>query len=125
MSDRLKPVTWIASSLKDLKSFPEDVQDEVGHALYRAQLGSKHLASKPLKGFAGAGVLEVVENYDGNTYRAVYTVRFSEAVYVLHCFQKKSKSGTATPKLDIDLIKARLKIAEEEHQRWQAKENKK
>lgn len=92
---------------------PEDVQDVFGYALHQAQEGDKHPQSRPLKGFAGAGVLEVVEDYDGDTYRAVYTVKFGTAIYALHCFQKKSTKGIATPKPDVDLIKARLKTAEE------------
>jgi phage-related protein len=112
---KIKPVEWIGSSLKDLKSMPEDVQDVFGKALFIAQLGSKDDAAKPLKGFGGAGVLEIVEDHDGDTYRAVYTVRFADVVYVLHVFQKKSKKGIATPKEEIDKIKARLKIAEEVH----------
>jgi phage-related protein len=102
----------------ELKSFPEDVRDDIGLALYRAQQGLKHAFAKPLQGFGGAGVLEVVADFDGDTYRAVYTVTFSEAVYVLHCFQKKSKSGSATPKHEVELIKGRLKMAEQEHQQW-------
>ncbi len=88
---------------------PDDVQDTFGYALHLAQAGSKHGQAKPLKGFGGAGVLEVVEDHQGDTYRAVYTVRYAQAVYVLHCFQKKSTHGIATPKPDIDLIEARLK----------------
>lgn len=88
---------------------PADVQDTFGYALHLAQVGGKHGRSKPLKGFGGAGVLEVVENYQGGTYRAVYTVRFPVAAYVLHCFQKKSTQGIATPKPDMDLIHARLR----------------
>lgn len=88
---------------------PEDVQDTFGYALHLAQAGSKHGQAKPLKGFGGAGVLEVVEDHQGDTYRAVYTVRYATAVYVLHCFQKKSTSGIATPKPDMELIRARLK----------------
>lgn len=114
----LKPVGWIASSLGDLKSFPEDVQDEIGHALLQAQRGKKHNRAKPLRGFGGASVLEIVESYDGDTYRAVYTVRFAEMIFVLHCFQKKSKSGIATPKQDIDLIRARFRQAEKEYKEW-------
>ena len=121
MADGLKPVVWIASSLKDLKSFPVETQGEFGFALFRAQEGKKHANAKPLKGFSGAGILEIVENHDGDTYRAVYTIRFAEMVYVLHCFQKKAKSGIATPKQDIDLIKSRLKEAEKEYQKWQTK----
>lgn len=124
MPEELKPVGWIASSLKDLKGFPDEAREEIGHALYEAQKGGKHVSAKPLKGFKGAGVLEVVEDHDGDTYRAVYTVRFAEVVYVLHCFQKKSKSGIATPKQDIDLINARLKTAEEKYAEWQKEKNK-
>jgi phage-related protein len=124
MPDELKPVGWIASSLKDLKDFPDEVMDEIGHALYEAQKGGKHVSAKPLKGYKGAGVLEVVEDHDGDTYRAVYTVRFAEVVYVLHCFQKKSKTGIATPKKDLDLINARLKTAEEKYAEWTKQNNK-
>lgn len=92
--------------------------DQFGYALFLAQQGDKSDSAKPLKGFGGAGVLELVENHEGDTYRAVYTVRFEDAVYVLHCFQKKSKSGIATPKQDIDLIKSRLKAVEEVRQQW-------
>ena len=91
---------------------PDEVQDEFGYALHLAQTGQKHERAKPLKGQGSAGVLEVVENLKGDTYRAVYTVRFSNAVYVLHCFQKKATKGIATPKPDIELIESRLKIAE-------------
>jgi phage-related protein len=121
MDESLKSVLWIASSRKDLKTFPEDVQDDVGIALYRAQQGKKHVATKPLQGFGGGGVLEVVANHDGDTYRAVYTVRYADMVFVLHCFQKKSTSGIATPKREMDLIRSRLKLAEEEYRQWQAK----
>jgi len=91
---------------------PEDVQDTFGYALHLAQVGKKHEQAKPLKGFGSAGVLEVVEDDAGSTYRAVYTVRIQNAVYVLHCFQKKSTSGIATPKPDLDLIRERLKAAQ-------------
>ncbi|WP_245748658.1 type II toxin-antitoxin system RelE/ParE family toxin [Vreelandella subterranea] len=91
---------------------PEEVKDVFGFALHLAQVGSKHSQSKPLKGFGSAGVIEVVEDYQGDTYRAVYTVRIQEAVYVLHCFQKKSSSGVSTPKPDIEKIRDRLKAAE-------------
>lgn len=110
-----KPVEWIASSLKDLKEMPEDVRRFFGVALFMAQAGGKHPDAKPLKGFSGAGVLEIVEDHDGDTYRAVYTVRFADVVYVLHVFQKKSKTGIATPQAEIEKIKARLKMAEELH----------
>jgi phage-related protein len=127
MNPLLKPVEWIASSLDDLKDFPEDVQQVMGYALYRAQCGDKHPDAKPLKGFKGSGVLEVVEDFDGDTYRAVYTVRFEGIVYVLHAFQKKSKHGIATPKQDVELIEARLKRAKEhyeEHYKQRLKEEK-
>lgn len=114
----MKPLEWIGSSRKDLREMPVEVQGEIGYALFVAQGGAKHLDAKPLKGFGGAGVLELVERFDGDTYRAVYTVKFEEAIYVLHCFQKKSKSGAATPKADIDLVKSRLNAAEEAHQQW-------
>jgi phage-related protein len=94
--------------------FPHDVQDHIGFALYQAQIGLKHRDVKPLAGL-GSGVLEVVSDFDTNTYRAVYAVRFRDAVYVLHAFQKKSKRGIATPKVEIDLVKRRLKAAEQHH----------
>lgn len=109
---REKPLYWIASSKRDLLALPEEVRRFFGHALHFAQIGDQHDTAKVLKGFGGAGVLEVVEDDVGGTYRAVYTVKFDEAVFVLHCFQKKSKSGIATPKEDIELIHARLKAAE-------------
>jgi phage-related protein len=110
-----KPVIWIGSSLDDLKEFPESVRQLVGYALFLAQVGSKHSNAKPLKGFGGAGVLEIIDNFEGDTYRAVYTVKLAGAIYVLHAFQKKSKQGIATPQQDINLIKERLKRAEEYH----------
>lgn len=110
-----KPVVWIGSSLEDLREFPKEVGAEIGYALYLAQTGSKHPDAKPLKGFRGTGVLEMVENFDGDTYRSVYTVKLAGVIYVLHAFQKKSKTGIATSKQDIDLIKERLKRAQEHH----------
>ena len=107
-----KPLYWVGSSKKDLLALPEEVVDVFGYALYRAQIGKKHEQAKPLKGFGSAGVLEVVEDWQGNTYRAVYTVRLACGVFVLHVFQKKAKSGVATPKADLDLVRARLKAAE-------------
>ena len=107
-----KPLEWVGSSYKDLMSLPEDVRRLFGFALSLAQAGDKHDSAKVLKGFGGAGVLEVLEDDIGGTYRAVYTVKFAQAVFVLHCFQKKSKRGIATPKEDMDIIHARLKIAE-------------
>mgnify|MGYP001803149090 FL=1 len=115
MSDVLKPVEWIGSSLNDLKEFPEEVQQVVGYALYLAQCGEKHENAKPLKGFKGAGMLEIVEDFDSNTYRAIYTVKLADVIYVLHAFQKKSKRGISTPKQDIELIEARFKRAKEYH----------
>jgi phage-related protein len=110
----MKPLRWIASSRDDLSALPSGARRQIGYALYFAQMGGKHPSAKPLKGFQSAGVLEVVEDHDGDTYRAAYTVRFAQAVYVLHVFQKKSKRGIATPRHDIELIKARLKMAFED-----------
>jgi len=107
-----KPLEWVASSKKDLLSMPPEVVDVFGYARHLAQRGGKHAQAKPLKGFGSAGVLEVVEDA-GNTYRAVYTVRFSNAARILHCFQKKSHKGIATPKQDLDLIHNRLKLAQQ------------
>ncbi|MGO9472153.1 MAG: type II toxin-antitoxin system RelE/ParE family toxin [Rhodomicrobium sp.] len=114
----MKPLGWIGSARDDLLAFPEDVVREMGYALFVAQLGGKHGSAKPLKGFGGAGVLEVVEDHEGDTYRAVYTVRFSEVVYVLHAFQKKSKHGIAMPPQEMDKIRSRLKRAGEEYEAW-------
>lgn len=111
---KIKSIVWIGSSRGDLKSFPAEVKDVMGYALYQAQVGLKAPTAKPLRGFGGASVLEIVEDHQTDTYRAVYTVKFSELLYVLHAFQKKSKKGIATPKLDIDLIKRRLRAAEED-----------
>ena len=107
-----KPLIWIGGSKKDLMALPTEVRKFFGHALDFAQRGGQHGAAKVLKGFGGAGVLEVVEDHISGTYRAVYTVKFEDAVFVLHCFQKKSKSGISTPKEDMDIIRARLKVAE-------------
>ena len=108
----VKPLYWIGSSRKDIKSLPEEVQDVFGYALYLAQVGKKHAEAKALQGFGSAGVLEVVEDWQGDAYRAVYTVRFTRAVFVLHVFKKKSTKGISTPKRDLDLIRERLKMAE-------------
>jgi phage-related protein len=105
-----KPVVWLADSLRVLKTFPSTVQDEIGYALYLAQRGERHVSSKPLKGL-GSGVLEIVSDHRGDTFRVVYTVRLANRVFVLHAFQKKSKHGIATPQSEIDLIKRRLKVA--------------
>ena len=108
-----KPLLWVGSSKKDLKQFPADVQDVFGHALDLAQSGKKHPDAKPLKGFGGAGILELIEDFNTNTYRAAYTVRFGSAIYVLHCFQKKSTTGIRTAQCDIDLIRMRLQAAQD------------
>lgn len=108
------PIDWIGSSKKDLLSFPEEVVKAMGFALGVAQLAGKHPHAKPWKG-EGGGVLEVVEDFDGDTYRAVYTVRFKDVIYVLHAFQKKSTKGIKTAKADIAMIKARLKLAQVDH----------
>lgn len=109
----LKPLHWVGTSKRDLQSLPAPVVDFFGYALYLAQTGKRHEQAKPLKGFGSAGVLEVVDDWDRSTYRAVYTVTFRAAVFVLHVFQKKSTHGTATPKADMDLIRERLKAAEQ------------
>jgi phage-related protein len=101
-----------------LSDFPEEVRRRVGGALWNAQLGLKAPYVKPLKGFGGAGVLEIVDDFDGDTYRAVYTVRFARMVYVLHAFQKKSKRGVATPRAELELIELRLKRAREDYEQW-------
>jgi len=113
--ETLKPVVWIRSTKDDLKKFPRTVQSHLGFALKVAQSGGKHPDAKPIKGFGGAGVIEIVEDYDRDTHRAVYTVNFAEAIYVLHAFQKKSKSGIATPRRDLHLIRERLRSAQELH----------
>lgn len=110
-----KPLYWLGDSLNCIRLFPETVKDVIGHGLHLAQIGEKHPHAKPLKGFTGAGTLEIISNNDGDTYRAVYTVNFSGVVYVLHTFQKKSTKGIATPKPHIDLIKKRLKQAEDHY----------
>jgi len=115
-----KPLFWIGSSHSDLKELPDEVRRVMGYALDYAQRGGKSPDAKPLQGFGSAGVLEIVEDYDGDAYRTVYTVRFAGAVYVLHVFQKKSRKGIATPKQEIDLVKTRLKRAEEHYKVWLA-----
>ncbi len=108
----MKPLIWVGSSRKDLREFPDPVQDQMGYALYVAQLGGKHRNAKALSGFGGAGVVEVVTDFRGDTFRAVYTLRYGGAVYVLHAFQKKSKTGRATPSREVELIRRRLRDAE-------------
>ena len=117
----VKNLIWVGSSRSDLKRFPAEVKDVMGYALYQAQLGLKALSAKPLHGFGGAGILEIVDDYHTDTYRAVYTVNFSELVYVLHAFQKKSKKGGATPKSDMELIKRRLHAAQEDYKERNAR----
>jgi len=106
-----KPLYWTGSTKKDLLALPDEVIDVFGFALFLAQTGRKHEQAKPLQGFGGAGVLEVVEDHMGDTYRAVYTVKFTEAVYVLHCFQKRSTHGIKMSKRDIELIRTRYRAA--------------
>jgi phage-related protein len=113
-----KRVVWVASSRRDLRRFPKAVRLVFGQALFDAQLGEKHPAAKPLRGFGGAGVLEIVEDEAGSTYRAIYTVRFAGVVYVLHAFQKKSKRGIKTPPQEIDKVRNRLKEAEKHYAEW-------
>ena len=120
----LKPAIWVGSSLKDLREFPEPVQDHMGYALFVAQRGGKHRAAKTLSGFAGAGVVEAIADFRGDTFRTVYTVRYSDAVYVLHAFQKKSKRGGETPRHELHLIDQRLREAERISKERTAKEKK-
>ena len=110
----VRPLLWVASSKRDYGGFPPRVQDTLGFELFLAQTGQHPPSAKPLKGL-GSGVVELIEDFDGDTYRTIYTVRFREAVYVLHAFKKKSKRGVATPKSDIDLVKRRLKDAESDY----------
>jgi phage-related protein len=112
---RRKPIRFVGSAQSDLRKFPKEVKIVVGAALTSAQLGGKHAAAKPMRGFHGSSVVEIVDDFDGDSYRAVYTVRFAEVVYVLHALQKKSKRGIETPKSDIDLIKLRLKMADADY----------
>ncbi|PLX95429.1 MAG: addiction module toxin RelE [Desulfuromonas sp.] len=113
MPHKEKEVIWLGSSLRELSAFPKEVKQTFGAAIYYAQLGGKHPQTKPMKGHKGAGVLEIVEDFDKETYRCIYTVRYGDRVYVLHAFQKKSKKGIATPQTDLDVVKARLKDVKE------------
>jgi phage-related protein len=110
-----KPLDWVGSSKKDFLGFPEEVKDEMGNALGLVQFGGKHPSAKPWKG-QGPGVFELVEDHHGNAYRAVYTVRFREVVYVLHAFQKKLPRGIRTAQVDVDLIERRLRIAQQDYE---------
>jgi phage-related protein len=114
-----KPVVWMGTSRADLRRFPREVRRDIGHALYAAQQGETDPAAKALQGFGGRSVLEIISDHRGGTWRAVYTVRFAEAVYVLHAFQKKSKTGIATPRKELELIRARLAAAERWHRERQ------
>jgi len=113
----MKKLEWIGSSKKDLLEFPKDIRKEMGHSLYIAQEGGKHKNAKPLKGFVGAKLLEIVSDDGNGTYRTMYTIEFEEVVYVLHAFQKKSKTGIKTSKQDIDLIEQRYKWAQQKYQK--------
>jgi len=115
----LKPVFWMGSTREDLRAFPEQVRRDIGQALYAAEQGGTDPAAKPLKGFGGASVMEIVDRYDTDTYRAVYTTRFAGTLYVLHVFQKKSTKGIATPQRDIELIKRRLAAAKKHFEEGQ------
>jgi phage-related protein len=117
-----KPITWVGSSKKDLLELDREVQRMIGHSLNLVQQGLKDDDSKPLKGFGGGSVLEIVKNDSDRTYRAVYTVRFKEAIYVLHVFQKKSKNGIKTSKQDMDLVERRLKDAQRIHNEIEEKQ---
>lgn len=117
-----KPLAWIGSSRKDYAEFPAAVRKSVGYALYLAQIGEKSPHAKPLAGFGGAGVLEIVESFDGDAYRAVYTLKFAGRVYALHVFQKKSRQGIATPRQEMNIVRARLTQAQAEHEAWLARE---
>jgi phage-related protein len=116
MSDADTPLEFIGSAEDDLFVFPPAVKRVIGFAIRTAQKGGKHPDAKPLKGFKGAGVLEVISDFDGNTFRAVYTVKFKGVIYVLHAFQKKSKKGIKTPRAEIDKVKARLRDAQALHE---------
>ena len=114
-----KAVIWIGSSRRDIRAFPSAVRRDIGQALYTAQQGETDPSAKPLRGFGGGSVLEIVARHTGDTWRAVYTVRYADAIYVLHTFQKKSKRGIATPKKEMDLIRQRLSEAERMHRERQ------
>ena len=119
MESEPKPVRWVGSSRRDLRAFPAPVRRDIGQALYAAQWGEEYPSVKALQGFGGRSILEIVVPHAGDTYRAVYTVRFENAIYMLHAFQKKAKKGISTPKKEIDLIKQRLAAAEQDYRRKQ------
>lgn len=112
----LKPLRWVGLSKKELIALPAEVRQVMGYAIHLAQTGGKHPDAKPLRGYKGAGVLEVVEDFDTDTYRTVYTVKFGDAIYVLHAFQKKATQGISTPKHTLDLIEDRLALAKQLHE---------
>ena len=114
--DEDKPLIWIGTSKEDLSAFPDDVKLVMGFALRMAQKRQKHARAKPLKGYGGAGVLEIVDDYDTDSYRAVYTVSFAGVLYALHAFQKKSKTGKKTTKADLDMVKRRMKAARSDYE---------
>ncbi len=117
----LKSLLWISSSKRDLMDMPKDVRADFGHGLYQAQLGEHPDIAKTLSGFGGASVIELIQDHKGDAFRAVYTVKFAETIIVLHAFQKKSKKGIETPKQDMELIRSRLKLAEELYKEWKRK----
>ena len=119
MRDAERPVVWVGSSRRDLREFPRAVRRDIGRAIFAAQEGETDPAAKPLRGFGGGSIVEIIAHQRGDTWRTVYTVRFAEAIYVLHAFQKKSKSGIATTKRDIELIRQRLAEAERLHRERQ------
>ena len=110
-----KPVAWVGSAKRDFLAFPDPVKDEMGNALGLAQFGGKHPSAKPWKGL-GAGLFEIVENHDGNAYRAVYVVRFRELIYVLHAFQKKSPKGIGTARGDVEMVQRRYRAARQDYE---------
>ncbi len=114
-----RPVIWVGPSRRDVRAFPREVRRDIGQSLYAAQQGEIDLSAKPLRGFGGGSVLEIVTKHHGDTWRAVYTVRYADAIYVLHAFQKKSKGGIATPKKEMDLIRQRLNEAARLHRERQ------
>jgi phage-related protein len=120
--DHAKPLHWLGNTKKELSGFPLEVRKRIGAALWQAQIGNKAPYAKPLKGFGDAGVLEIVDDFDGEAFRTVYTVRFADVVYVLHVFEKKSKRGITTPKAELDLIDQRLKRAKEDYEQWSKSE---
>lgn len=115
---KIKRLDFVGASREALSGFPEAVKEDIGYALFLAQRGEMPGNAKPLKGFGGAGVLEVLEDFRGGAYRAVYTVKFADVIYVLHCFQKKSRQGIKTPLAEMELVRSRLKVAEEDYRMY-------